>query len=60
MPQAPQVSTHFGGVVQHALGRYRIAHHHGLAGTHDAGFFKTDAFAVLAQQLGVVNVDAGD
>ena len=47
-------------MVQHALWRDGIAHDHRPPGTHDAGFLETDAFAVLAQNGRVVDVDAGD
>ena len=60
MAQAPQVGTDLGGVVDHALRWHRVTHHHRLAGAHDAGFFAANAFTVGAEQLHVVQVDAGD
>lgn len=47
-------------MVNDALRRHRVADNHRLASAHDAGFFKTDGFAVVAQQLHVVEVNARD
>src|SRR5439155_24795105 len=44
----------------HAARRRRIADDRGLPGAHDPGLLATDALAVAAEKLDVVDVDAGD
>jgi len=39
---------------------HRVAHDHRPPGSHDARLLTPDAFTVLAQNGGVVDVDAGD
>ncbi len=56
----PEVGPHDGSVVDHALRRHRVAHDHRPTGPHDARLLKANAFAVFAQNGGVVDVDAGD
>ena len=58
--KTPEVGPHFARMVDHALRRHRVAHHHRAARAHDAGLFTPDAFAVRPQVFGVVDVDAGD
>ena len=59
-PGLPQVGANRRRVGADAVGRHRVAHHHGPAGAHDAGFLEADGLARFAQKLGVVQVDAGD
>ena len=47
-------------MIEHALRRHRVAHHDRLAGAHDAGFLKADAFPGVTQKFHVVQIDAGD
>ena len=58
--EAPQVSPQGFGVVQHALRRHRVTHHHWFAGTHDARFLKANQLAGVAEQFHVVEVNTGD
>ena len=60
MTKTPQISAQVLRRLQHALRRHRVADHHRPAGAHDAGFFAAYAFAVRAQILHVVQVNAGD
>ena len=58
--QQPQVGANRFGVRHQRGGRYRVAADGRLAGAENAGFFEADRFARGAEEIGMVDVDAGD
>mmetsp|Transcript_6782 Transcript_6782/g.28607 ORF Transcript_6782/g.28607 Transcript_6782/m.28607 type:complete len:417 (+) Transcript_6782:603-1853(+) len=60
LAQLTQVGTQLGRANRERSGRHRVADDHRPAGPHDAGLLAADALAVRAEELGVVEVDAGD
>ncbi len=60
LPEAPQVGADLARVVDDALRRHGVAHHHRAARAHDAGLLAADGLAVGAEELDVVDVHAGD
>jgi hypothetical protein len=47
-------------MVEHALRRHRVAHDGRPAGAQDAGLLAADTLAVRAEEVHVIEVDAGD
>jgi hypothetical protein len=59
-PGPVQVGTDLERAVEHALRRHRIADNDRAAGAHDAGLLVADGLAVGAEELDMVDIDAGD
>ena len=60
MTKAPEVCADLGRVIEHTLWRHGVAHDHRSAWTHDAGLLAANGFAVITQNGGVVDINAGD
>ena len=56
----PQVGADLAGVIEHAARRHRVADDDGPAGAHHTGLFPADGFAVGAEVVHMIDVDARD